>query len=55
MKDMLDRMQELLTGQYAEWRVNPTVDRDDPTAKFVADLAQHLIMLVAIQQGTRID
>jgi hypothetical protein len=50
--EMLDRLQELLTEQYAEWRVNPAVDRADPTAKFVADLAQHLITLVAIQQGS---
>lgn len=51
--DSLDRLQELLTDQYAEWRTNPAIDRDDPTSKFVADLAQHLIALVAIQQGLK--
>lgn len=48
----LDRLQELLTDQYAAWRTNPAVDLDDPTVKFVGDLAQLVIGLVAIQQGT---
>lgn len=47
----IDTVQQLLNESYAEWRVNPTVDRDDPTAKFVADLAQLVIALAAIQRG----
>lgn len=51
MDGELERLQNLLTEQYVDWRTNTIVDHGDPTAKFVAQLAQLVIAMAAIQRG----
>lgn len=48
MTDTWDALQSQLTEQYAAWRTNPAVDFNDPTVKYLAELAQSVIALAAI-------